>query len=70
MATKVTTIALLWPTLLASAIFAIPEQLWWVNLILLAVGIGVSIHLLRIKTYHPPKNDIDIVRVEPKALPK
>jgi uncharacterized membrane protein YbaN (DUF454 family) len=50
LATKVVTLSLLWLSLGASAFLAVPERLWWVRLLLLAVGIGVTTHLLRIKT--------------------
>lgn len=50
LASKVTTLALLWTTLGASALFAVPARLWWVRIILLLIGSGVTIHLVRIKT--------------------
>ncbi len=48
---KVTTILLLWITIGLTAGFAV--TLWWVRLILLAVAIGVTLHLLWIKTFTP-----------------
>lgn len=48
---KVWTILLLWISLSLSALLAIPERIWWVRLLLLGVGVGVTIHLLCIKTY-------------------
>jgi hypothetical protein len=50
LAAKVSTIAMLWLSLGASALYAVPARLWWVRLILLAVGVGVSVHLLSIRT--------------------
>ena len=50
LSSKVATIALLWGTLAASAFLAVPARLWWVRLILLAVGVGVTVHLLGLKT--------------------
>lgn len=50
LASKVATVVLLWATLALSALVAVPPRLWWVRVILAAVGIGVTIHLLRIKT--------------------
>lgn len=47
---KVSTLVMLWLSLGASAFFAVPSRLWWVRLILLAVGLGVTAHLLSIKT--------------------
>ena len=49
-ASKIATLVLLWTSLGASALFAVPERLWWVRALLLLVGIGVTIHVLRIKT--------------------
>lgn len=51
---KVTTLVLLWASLGASALWAVPERLWWVQLLLLGVGIGVTVHILRIKTRRQP----------------
>lgn len=48
---KTWTIVLLWATLSASAFFAVPARLWWVQLLLLAAGVGVTIHLKRIPTF-------------------
>ncbi len=50
LASKIWTLALLWATLGGSAFVAVPARLWWVRLFLLAVGLGVTIHILRIKT--------------------
>ena len=50
LASKVVTLALLWATLAASAFLAVPSRLWWVRLLLAAVGVGVTIHVARIKT--------------------
>ncbi len=50
LASKITTLVLLWATLAVSAFAGVPPRLWWVRLLLLVVGIGVTIHILRIKT--------------------
>jgi uncharacterized membrane protein YbaN (DUF454 family) len=50
LASKIYTLALLWATLGGSAFVAVPARLWWVRLFLLVVGLGVAIHILRIKT--------------------
>lgn len=47
---KIATLALLWISLGASALLAVPPRLWWVRALLAAVGIGVTIHVLRIRT--------------------
>lgn len=52
---KVATILLLWTTIGLTAGFAV--SLWWVRLILLAVAIGVTLHLLWIKTCQPAPPD-------------
>jgi uncharacterized protein len=48
-ATKIFTLAALWLTLGMSALFATSSP--WLRLLLAAIGIGVTIHLLRLKTY-------------------
>jgi hypothetical protein len=47
---KIWTIAVLWLSLGSSALFAVPDRLWWVRLLLLTVGIGVTTHLVLIPT--------------------
>ena len=46
--TKIATIALLWITISASAIFAV--SLLWVRVLLGIIAIGVTIHILHFKT--------------------
>ena len=48
---KVLTILLLWLTIGSTAWLAV--ALWWVRLILLGIAVGVTIHLVRMKTYRP-----------------
>ncbi len=48
---KIFSIAMLWLTTGYSVWFVI--SLWWVRLILLAIVIGVTIHLVMIKTFKP-----------------
>ena len=50
LAAKIWAISLLWLSLGSSALLAVPARLWWVRLILLAVGIGVTTHIARIPT--------------------
>ncbi len=45
---KVGAISLLWITISISAIFAV--NLWWVRILLLAIAIGVTIHIASLNT--------------------
>ena len=47
---KVITVALLWLTI-GFAILVVPT--WWLGVILFGIAVGVSWHVLSIKTYHP-----------------
>jgi uncharacterized membrane protein YbaN (DUF454 family) len=49
--TKIFTLSALWATLILSGTFAVSA--WWLRLLLVVVGTGVTIHLLRIPTYNP-----------------
>ena len=46
---KILTLVALWATLGLSAIFAVSTG--WMRLLLVVIGVGVTIHLLRLKTY-------------------
>jgi uncharacterized membrane protein YbaN (DUF454 family) len=46
--TKVITVSMLWVTILLSAFLAISA--WWLRLLLFAIAIGVTIHVLSYKT--------------------
>lgn len=48
---KVLTIALLWATIGTTACFAV--DIWWVRILLLAIAVAVTTHLLNIKTLVP-----------------
>lgn len=48
---KMLMILILWLTIGSTAWLAV--TLWWVRLILFAIAIGVTIHLLWLKTYNP-----------------
>jgi len=48
---KIATILVLWLTIGSTAWLAISQ--WWVRLILLGTAAGVTIHLVKIKTYKP-----------------
>ena len=48
---KALTILLLWLTIGSTAWLAISQ--WWVRWILLGIAVGVTIHLVKIKTYKP-----------------
>lgn len=45
---KVATLALLWTTLALTAVFAVDR--WWIRGLLLAVAMGVTIHISMLKT--------------------
>jgi hypothetical protein len=47
--TKIVTLSALWATLILSGSLAVSA--WWLRLVLVAVGGGVTIHLLRIPTH-------------------
>lgn len=48
MASKVVSVAFLWLTITASILFAV--QQWWLRALLLLIAIGVSWHILALKT--------------------
>ena len=48
---KILTILLLWLTIGYAALFVI--SLGWVKLILLGIAVGVTIHLIKVKTFQP-----------------
>lgn len=48
---KVITLSLLWFSIAACAVFLI--EIGWLRLLLVAVAAGVSIHILRMRTYRP-----------------
>jgi uncharacterized membrane protein YbaN (DUF454 family) len=50
LASKIATLALLWITLGVSALLVLPAHPWWPRALLLGVGLGVTVHILRIKT--------------------
>ena len=52
---KVFTISLLWITILASVFFVISN--FWIKIVLIIIAIGVTIHVLTIKTYKQKKID-------------
>lgn len=53
---KAFTIALLWLTIGCTMVFAVSR--WWSRLLLLAIALGVTIHLLKIKTYRPNRGKL------------
>jgi len=54
---KTLTILLLWLVIGYSALFVV--SLWWVQLILAGIALGVTIHLVRIKTFRPEHDPPD-----------
>jgi uncharacterized membrane protein YbaN (DUF454 family) len=57
---KVLTISLLWLTIGYAAWFVL--SLWWVKLILFGIAIGVTFHLIRIKTFKPDAQNLGQLR--------
>jgi hypothetical protein len=57
---KIFSIAMLWLTTGYSVWFVI--SLWWIRLILLAIVIGVTIHLVMIKTFKPEAKNSPMLR--------
>jgi uncharacterized membrane protein YbaN (DUF454 family) len=54
---KTLMLTMLWLTISLTAIFFVSA--WWIRLILLGIAIGVSLHLVKIKTYHrDPKSSL------------
>lgn len=51
---KVLTLSLLWLTIGITAVFLISQ--WWLRWVLVAIAAGVTIHLLKIRTYRPETN--------------
>ena len=48
---KVLTISLLWLTIIYSVLFV--TDAWWLRALLVGIAIGVTTHLVKVKTYHP-----------------
>ncbi len=51
LAAKIAILSLLWLSLTASALLAVPDHLWPIRVALAVIGLGVSLHILRIRTY-------------------
>lgn len=61
---KVGVLSLLWITLASSAFLALSPEQWYVRLFLLAVGIGVTIHILKIKTSRRKIKSEDLTHIQ------
>jgi uncharacterized membrane protein YbaN (DUF454 family) len=59
---KILTISLLWLTIGSSAIFFVDTL--WVRIVMGVVAIGVTTHLVRVKTYRPELEEPSIPLVE------
>ena len=51
LAAKILILSLLWLSLASSALLAVPDRLWPIRVALTLLGLGVSLHILRIRTY-------------------
>ena len=60
---KIAALVMLWSVIGYSAVAAVSA--WWLRALLLAVAVGVTIHLLRLRTYTPDM----AAKVEPLASP-
>jgi hypothetical protein len=65
---KVLTLLLLWLTIGSTAGFAV--SLWWVRGILVGIAVGVTIHLLRIKTITSKSLNSPLTYVSDSAVPE
>jgi uncharacterized membrane protein YbaN (DUF454 family) len=52
---KIVSLVLLWGTILYSVFFVVDKRLW-LQIVLLAIAIGVTIHLVRLKTRRQHRN--------------
>ena len=52
---KIISLTALWLTISATIIFSVSA--WWLRLLLLAIALGVTTHLVRLPTYRPPPED-------------
>lgn len=57
---KVLALLLMWATMGWTIVYIVP--VWWGKLMLLAVAVGVTIHLLRIRTFRPASLDREAER--------
>lgn len=48
---KTAVLLLLWLTISSSIVFGV--RLWWVRFMLVGIAIGVTLHILKIRTYRP-----------------
>lgn len=52
---KILALLLMWTTMGWTIVYIVP--VWWGKLTLLAVAVGVTTHLLRIRTFQPERHD-------------
>jgi hypothetical protein len=55
---KTAVLLLLWLTIGFSVVFGV--QLWWVRLLLLGIAVGVTIHILKIRTFLPEEAQLPL----------
>lgn len=47
LATRITAIVMIWLTLLSTILFVLPDDLWWLRVLLCLIGAAVTIHIAR-----------------------
>ena len=65
--TKIVAISLLWLTIGSSAIFVVPA--WQGKVALIGIALGVTIHLLRLKTFKPDDDFAPFTPAEENGTP-
>ncbi|MBW6515692.1 MAG: YbaN family protein [Candidatus Cloacimonetes bacterium] len=58
---KIGVLSVLWITLASSAFLAVSPERWYVRIVLLLIGLGVTIHILKIKTQEKQKESREVV---------
>lgn len=54
---KVTIVSVLWVSLVATMIWT--TEAWWLRLVLVAVGVGVTLHVTRLPSFQPSLRELE-----------